>query len=221
MYVLDYYKQLREDSIKVQNQVFERYNDNYMVPTLQTFRLVKKNKVELESEDEEHSLKEFSIYSHRFYGKTAMQFYSENPPPEVTPRMMEFVEVALQSHIDIFEVEHVDKKDGTIQLLTTTGAEKGRPFCLVDWGLSQTMKLNMLIYTRFIPFPESFQERDYYGDIGMTSGVSYIFHGKDRSKIMKEGNRLARRFKIADKEIRKQVVYFHVQRKFGIQKELI
>jgi len=221
MYVLEYYKQLREDSIKVQNQVFELYNKYAMVPTFQTFRLVKDRHIELESEDEEHSLMEFSIYAYRLDNKTAMEHYAENPPPNITPRMTEFLEVALQSHVDIFEIEHVDKEDGTVQLLTMTGAEKGRPFCLVDWGLSQTIKPNMLIYTRFIPFPEGFQERDYYGDIGMTSGISYIFHGKDRDKIMKEANRLARRFKIEDKDTRKQVVYFHVQRKFGIQKELI
>ncbi|GEM_PF-6639939 len=221
MYVLEYYKQLREDSIKVQNQVFELYNKYYMVPTFQTFRLVENNHIQLASEDEEHSLMEFSIYTSRVQEKTAMEHYAENPPAEITPRMTEFLEVALQSHVDIFEVEHVDKEDGTIQLLTMTGEERGRPFCLVDWGFSQTMKPNMLVYTRFIPFPESFQERDYYGDIGMTSGVSYLFHGKDREKILKEANRLARRFKIEDKEVRKQVVYFHVHRKFGIQKELI
>ncbi len=221
MYILEYYKQLREDCIKVQNHVFSCYQDIYMIPTLHTFRVLKDNIIAIE-EDEEHFLMDFAVYGHRAGGKTAMERYVEEYYDQITPRMQEFTQVALKNSLLFAKVEHVDEKDGTIQLTGLLGNQKDKAYCISDWGFSQNAVPNLLIFARIISFPDSFEERDYFGNIGMTSGILYIFYGKDQRRITKEAKQLAHKYKaITDLEVRKQVIFFYLNRAFGISKTFV
>lgn len=222
IYILEYYKQLREDSIKVQNHIFSLYEDIYMIPTLHTFQVIENNTVNIKNEGEESALMDFSIYAQRIGGALAIERYDREQREVCTPRMSEFVQVALQNEVILARVEHVDREDGTIELTGLLGDQKDKEYCLADWGLSQTVTTNLIIFLRFIPFPTSFQERDYYGNIGMGSGVSYIFLHKNMNKILRKGRTLTQKYKrISNLKLRKQIVFFYLNREFGFQKKLI
>ncbi|KAF0249023.1 MAG: hypothetical protein FD167_1572 [bacterium] len=160
-----------------------------------------------ESENEMSYLMDFAINEYREDGKTAVEKYRDTIGGENEVEK-EILEAACSSYTTLFKIDSISKEKNTL-IIDDLFYVKGK-IELTDIGFSQSATPELLLFTRIFPFKT----------FNMTSGISFIFARKSEDNIIKKYKKLYKRINLENKQTKRFIAFFKLNRADGLTVKL-
>lgn len=209
MQLIEEYRHYREIAkILIGTKVLEHIGQNTLANAAGMLGLVQGEKTFVfESENEMSYLMDFIANEYKEDGKTAVEKYRDTFGWK-NGTEQEILEAACSSYTSLFKVESISKEKHTLTINDILYF-KGR-IELTDIGFSQSAIPGFLLFTRIFPFKK----------FNMTSGISFIFPPKSEDNIIRKYKKLYKRINIANKQIKRFIAFFKLNRTDGFSVKL-
>lgn len=163
------------------------------------------NTVHYDSEDEINFMMDTCFFERINNKKSATEKYLESNKP-INDFEKEVFEMFLNSYISAFIVTEVEREKNKIHLSDLFSDKK---IDIIDIGLSKTAVSGLVIFFRYLKYKE----------IGLTSGVSYVYNFSDVEEVNREYGKLTKIIKEKDENIKKILIFKRLNNKYGLGME--
>jgi hypothetical protein len=150
---------------------------------------------------EEHALLDFTIFDYKINGKSFIEQYQE----EVNKNEKKMLENLLSFQTSLFKVKNVFIREHALILDDLLNDQNDLK--LIDIGLSQTTKPEMLLFTRLLPFKQ----------FKITSGVNFAFQKTLKEELVNEYASLNKIIEHNDLAIKRFITFFQFYKMYGIE----
>lgn len=161
------------------------------------------------SEDETSVLMDFALNEYRISEKKAVQIYRDRigGTNEIEKDILDSL---LSSYTSLFRITSISRADHILHLRDLLNEKDGIE--LVDISFSKTASPHFLVFTRLVPF----------GELFMTSGISFIFPGFLEKELIEEyekkrkKRKKRKKLKSRSKSMQRFIAFFELNKTHGI-----
>jgi hypothetical protein len=161
-----------------------------------------------ESEEEFNFLNDFRLFEYLSDGKNFIQRYQEKEY-QLDEKQTEVINASILSYTSLFKIIKADPESATITLNDLLNNEQ--EIEIININLSQTAQIDLLIFTRIMPF----------SDFNMTSGMFCLFPKNSERFLLKQVRITMKTVKSEIGSIRRFIAFFKLNRKKGLRTNTI
>lgn len=158
------YKRLRKTGKKLNIELMEMIPKKAILKNAKMFRMLKRNTLMLENEDELSILFDYCIHNYRQKGKNIVKQYLENTPPAPVSDEMILLRALSESYYSLFQIKQVHKGEGA----TLLDIIRNKSLFLMDMGIGTSAIIDMIFAGRIMNV----------GDFYMTTGSFISLNGE-------------------------------------------
>ncbi|MGR8935828.1 MAG: hypothetical protein ACU837_15815 [Gammaproteobacteria bacterium] len=169
--------------------------------------LLKNDIFVLDSDIDTDCLADFMLADYRDRnGKNILQLYLEKHQNDLSAAEQTLLAERIAAYSSLFDIKAADSKNSTVLLADVFN--EGNEVEIVDIGLSTS-----LIPERFLLFSRIVKGEGFYA----TSGVSFVFDKQDEALLKEKYRKMIKNVVVKDEQAKKFIVFFKLNRKFGLE----
>lgn|GEM_PF-2601900 len=203
---VEQYKEYRQAQVKLHTKILNDcvHEAEYKQAAHILGILNAQKRVVIECDADRDALYDFNIYEKIRSGTNTLSQFAENYSVE-NEIESELLSAMLQSNTSLYEVIDIDKNERTLMLKDILSGSN-KTFKLLDLSLSNSTKINSLIYTRPI----------HLKGFSITSGLGFIFSANHKDYILNRSRKMLKKIKSGDTSIDNFIAFFHLNRLDGL-----
>lgn len=203
------YKQYRKLSRELAEKILERYADSSRLKIASQLMGIREgDTLVLESDDELALLMDFTLFEDLVEGQNCIQRYLESEA-KISETERELLQAKLSNYTSLFEIVETNGKTAQVKLKDLLN--QSPEITIMDINFSRTARPGVLIFTRIIPYP----------DFNMTSGMFCLFEAGTSKTLLKRLKVMKKRVKSDSESIQRFIAFFELNRKEGLETELV
>lgn len=200
---IEQYKQYRKVGMQLNGKIIESADSDLFIRAAGLLNMLKGNTVVFEEEYEQDVLMDFIINERLNEDKSLVQTFLQ------THRLKndienEILNAIISSYTSLFRIKSICRDEKLIILEDILNA--GDEVKLTDISFSETASLEMLLFTRIVPFE----------NLCITSGISFPFPADQEGYLLRRYKRIMRKLKMEDESIAKFIAFFELNRTEGL-----
>lgn len=201
---MEKYLKYRETEIKLNgkmtNSCLER---STLYKSAELLGIASENTIEFDSKNETSVLMDFALNDYILpNNKNTIQVYREKIGYEDEIEK-DILDSLISSHTSLFKIT---SRSGNILILKDFLNYNKNQIKLIDFGLSKTAFPGMLLFTRLVPF----------GELYMTSGVSFVFDEHYENYLLRRYRVLARKVDSRFDNVKRFVTFYKLNKTHGL-----
>lgn len=196
------YREYRKSGMNLNSKIVKSLDKELLISAGKLLGVYKKGVFAFKDVDESSVLMDFAMNDCRRHGKSAVETYREKKGPE-NEIEDDILNALVNSYSSLFKVTSTDTENNLVNLHDVFNENSQS---IVDVGLSNSLKPGLLIFFRLV----------CYEDFNMTSGVAFIFPENSEEYIIEDYERLFKRIKSDNVNVRRYVSFFKINDYHGL-----